>query len=754
MFLCKKDSIINNSFIFKIGGVTVAQNDIETLKGSVETVVFAKDDGFTVIDLNADGELITAVGIMPQLHEGEELELTGYFTSHSVYGYQFKVETFSRTLPTSAFAIQKYLASGVIKGIGPSTAKKIVDTFGEDTLNILEEYPHKLAEIKGISPKKAEDMAEQFKQMFGVRSLMLFLAKYDISPTQIVVVWKKWGGLAIDVLKENPYMLCDRDFHIDFAKIDKIAEDFNIPKDHYFRIKAGFIYVIKRNLSNGHTCLPKEKTIAPVAKFLELEPCQIVDILDELIENGEIKLIKKNKEFIALNEVYQAEEYIASRILLMCSIPSEEINDIDFIINQIEKDKNIEYETLQRKAIYEACKNDIFILTGGPGTGKTTTLNGIIEVLEYLGKNIGICAPTGRASMRISEITGKEAKTIHRLLEVEYIDGVHKFSKNEQNPLEFDVVIIDEMSMVDSMLFANLLKAIKPKAKLILVGDYNQLPSVGAGNVLHDLLESDIVATVCLEQIFRQAKESLIVTNAHKIIKGQMPVLDVKDKDFFFMSKADVASTSNTVHDLVCTRLKKAYGFSPIKDIQVLCPQRSGNLGVEQMNKILQDTLNPSKNKKCEIKSPLYTFREGDKVMQTKNNYDIEWVKEDEVGSGIFNGDIGIIKVIDKASQLLMIDFEGRVATYPFDIISELELAYAITIHKSQGSEFEAVIIPLMRGFEKLYYRNLLYTAITRAKKILIIVGSQNIVKFMVNNAIKSKRFTNLKYLLDNGKFM
>lgn len=732
----------------------MAQNQIQTIKGSVETVIFAKEDGFTVIDLNCNGELITAVGVMPQLHEAEELELTGYYTSHSVYGYQFKVETFSRTLPTSVYAIQKYLASGCIKGVGASTAKKIVEAFGEETLNILEQYPERLSEIKGITPKKANDMAEQFKQMFGVRSLMLFLSKYNISPAQIVIVWKRWGGLSIDMIRDNPYVLCDNGFNIDFNKIDLIAEDFNIPKNHYNRIRAGFIHTIKRNLKNGHTCLPKDKTIAPVARFLGIDIKDVSVVLDELIENQDIKIIEKNKYFIALPEVYQAEEYIASRVLLMCSIPSSKISNIDFIINQIEKDKNITYEKLQRQAIYKACENDIFILTGGPGTGKTTTLNGIIQALEYLGNDIGICAPTGRASNRISEITGRESKTIHRLLEVEYIDGMHKFARNEQNPLEHDVIVIDEMSMVDSLLFANLLKAIKPKAKLVLVGDYNQLPSVGAGNVLHDLLESDIVDNICLEQIFRQSQQSLIVTNAHRIVNGKMPILDRKDTDFFFMAKRDIESTTITIHDLVCTRLPKAYKYCPIQDIQVLCPQRSGNLGVENINKILQNTLNPSKPTKNEFKSSLYTFREGDKVMQTKNNYDIEWTRDEEKGNGIFNGDIGIIKLIDKASQLMLIEFEGRIATYNFELGVELELAYAITVHKSQGSEFEAVVIPLMKGYEKLYYRNLLYTAITRAKKVLIIVGSQKVVKYMVDNVLKSKRFTNLKYLLQKGKFM
>jgi exodeoxyribonuclease V alpha subunit len=726
------------------------QREMVSLCGSVEDIVYQNTEtGFAVIDLNHEGELLSVVGDLNGVQEGEELSLMGYYTTHATYGFQFKAETCEHQMPATANAIRKYLASGVVKGIGPAIAKRIVDAFGDETLRVIEEHPERLAEVKGITPKKSLELAEEFKQVFGVRSLMLFLSRYGISPSKAVRIWKQWGVAAIEWIRENPYLLCSGDFQIEFSIADRIAADQEIPKEDPKRILAGVQYLLVHNQNNGHTCLPYHRLLPIAQKLLELDVSVIENVLEDCIESGDLVRVKKKKEYLALPTLYQAEAYIASRIALMASIPPQDEPQIDFVIRQVEAQKKLVYEELQKRAIKEALMNEIFILTGGPGTGKTTTLNGIIDVLEYKGLSISIAAPTGRAAKRISEVTGREAKTIHRLLEVEMGEGNIRFGKNEQEPLNSDAIVIDEMSMVDTLLFAALLRAMKPGAKLILVGDYHQLPSVGAGNVLQDLLACDQIPTVRLEHIFRQAAQSLIVMNAHRIVEGEFPDLTRKDSDFFFMHRRNHQLVSQTVLDLVCRRLPSTYGYSPTEEIQVLCPQRKGDLGVMELNHRLQKELNPEGPGKVEFKSTFYTFRVGDKVMQIKNNYDIEWSREDERGAGIFNGDIGIIKMIDRGSQTLSIDFEDRLCYYSFDMAAEqLELAYAITVHKSQGSEFEAVVMPVMGGYDKLYYRNLLYTAITRAKKLLILVGSEERIRFMVQNHIKGVRFTNLKYLL------
>ncbi len=730
------------------------EQEMINISGSVDNIVFTnKESGFTVLDLLYNDEMISVVGVVYDVQVGEELDLTGYFMSHPTYGYQFKAVTCTHSMPATAAAIQKYLASGVVKGIGPALAKRIVDKFGNDTLKVIEEHPERLVEINGISQRRSEELAEAFKQVFGVRSLMLFLGKFSVTPAQTVKVWKTWGVLAMDVIKMNPYVLCTPQFQIAFTVTDSIAESYGIPKDSYNRILAGLNYVLMYNLNNGHTCLPRDKMLPMAQKVLHLEAELIDTTLDEILAKGDLAHIQRKKEFIALPDLFAAEQYIAHRISLMVSVPPEQEQDIDFVIEQIEQQKGITYEALQKQAIKQAMRNDVFILTGGPGTGKTTTLNAIIDVLEYQGKSISIAAPTGRAAKRISEVTQREAKTIHRLLEVEFNDGNHRFTKNEQEPLDSDVIVIDEMSMVDVPLFDSLLRATKPAAKLVLVGDYNQLPSVGAGNVLHDLLDSGVIPTVRLEHIFRQAAQSQIVTNAHQIVNGTVPDLSRKDGDFFMIQRGSIETAEQTVLDLVCERLPKTYGFSPVEDIQVLCPQRKGGLGMMEINKDLQARLNPAAPGKTEFKSTYYTYRIGDKVMQIKNNYDIEWTRGDERGMGIFNGDIGIIQMIDRGSQTLAIDFEDRIAYYSFEMANELELAYAITVHKSQGSEFEAIVLPIFGGYDKLYYRNLLYTAITRAKKILVIVGRESRVRFMIGNNIKSIRFTNLKYMIQNGVF-
>ncbi len=728
------------------------QQEMTTICGSVEHVVYSnQENGFAVLELAYEDELLNVVGVVYDVQEGEELELTGYFTTHPTYGPQFKAETCSRTLPATAAAIQKYLASGVIKGIGPALAKRIVAQFGDDTLQVIEQDPTRLSEVKGITEKRSLEFAEEFKQVFGVRSLMLFLSSFGVSPGQSVSIWKKWGVLALDLIKRNPYVLCSTSFGISFELIDRIADTYDIEKDDYHRLLAGVCYVLIYNLNNGHTSLPRDKVLPMAQKLLQVEKTVIDDQIDLMIEQEDLAAHRRHKDFLLLPEYDRAERYIAHRVSLMTSIPPIDPPQVDKLLERVETERGIVYEDLQRNGIKQAMRSDLFILTGGPGTGKTTTLNGIIDLLEYQGKQIAIAAPTGRAAKRISEVTGREAKTVHRLLEVEFSEGGHRFVRNEQEPLVEDVVVVDEMSMVDTLLFEALLRGMKPTAKLILVGDYHQLPSVGAGNVLQDLLDSDVVPFVSLKKIFRQAAESLIVTNAHAIVEGELPTLTQKDRDFFFLSRQTAPSAAQTIQDLVCTRLPASYDFSPTSDIQVLCPGRKGELGVVQLNQLLQRRLNPPDQTKAEFKAGFYTFRLGDKVMQTKNNYDIEWTKEHEKGLGIFNGDIGTIQMLDRGSQTMAISFEDRVAYYSFEMANELELAYAVTVHKAQGSEFEAVIIPILGGYDKLYYRNLLYTAITRAKQLLILVGSQERIEFMVHNNIKSVRYTNLKQLLQQA---
>lgn len=722
------------------------------LAGSVEEIIFRNEDtGFTVLNLTSAAGTETVVGEFSGVEAGEELVLTGRYVSHPTYGYQFKSEIYERRLPASAHAIEKYLASGVIKGIGPALAKRMVERFGDDTLEIIEHAPERLAEVKGITKAKSAELAVEFQQLFGVRAVMLFLAKYGVPATQSIRVWKRWGVTAVDNIRENPYCLCSASLGIDFALADSIAMQLGFALDSPCRIEAGFVYVLEKNLDNGHTCLPQERLIAVAAGLLELPLDTVEPVLPELLETGRLYAVDRDKPYLYLPTMLEAESYICSRITLMISQPPQEAENLDTVIGLLEEECGIQYADLQRRAIREAICNNIFILTGGPGTGKTTTLNGIISLLEQQGKKVLIAAPTGRAAKRISEVTGREAKTIHRLLEVEFGDGDRmSFSRNEKKLLDCDVVVVDEMSMVDTLLFDSLLRAMKLTCRLILVGDSDQLPSVGAGNILKDLIDSGVLPVVQLTEIFRQAAQSLIVTNAHEIVAGRVPDLEQKDNDFFFMARQNPEAARELVVSLCQDRLPKSYGFDTLEDIQVLCPSRKGELGVVSLNIRLQEALNPSSGKN-ELKSGLYTYRIGDKVMQIRNNYDMEWTRGDEEGRGIFNGDIGIIRAIDKAGGVLTIDFDGRMAEYASEMTSELELAYAVTIHKSQGSEYPAVILPILGGYDKLYFRNLLYTAVTRAKKLLVIVGSKARVEYMVHNNRKMLRYTGLRYFLENG---
>lgn len=723
------------------------------IEGVVETVLFENEtNGYVVFDLDAGGELITAVGEIGEVEEGEKLKLEGKYINHIKFGTQFSVEYCERMLPNTAIHIQKYLSSGVIKGIGPSLAKKIVAEFGDKTLEIMENTPQRLLEIKGITRSKCEKISDNMKQIFNLRRLMTYLSQFGIKAKFAMKAFKKWGFESIDIVKENPYKLCSYGVELDFKKAEEIAESLGISKDSLMRITAGITYILLENIQDGHTCIPINELSSKVCEYLNIDEESFFKAYNEDVQRENLEVYEKDGEiFVYLADYYNAEKYIADRLAVIQNFSSPDVYDFEKLIDETEKANNIKYEKLQRLAISAAMSKGLLILTGGPGTGKTTTLNAIISMYEQKGERVMIAAPTGRAAKRISDLTGYDAKTIHRLLEVKYdMDGKLRFTHDETNPLKCSVLVVDEMSMVDTLLFESLLRAVRIGCKLIMVGDSDQLPSVGAGNVLKDMIDSKRLPVVELKEIFRQAQQSCIITNAHKIINGENPDLTSKDNDFFFFQRLNFNDASDFIVDLCHSRLPKAYKYSAIDDIQVLCPSRKGVLGVVELNKKLQETINPPSSDKPEIKSMIYTFRAGDKIMQTKNNYDLEWSKDNEQGTGIFNGDIGKILYVNKRDSQVVADFDGRKCTYTFDVLDQLELAYAVTVHKSQGSEFNVVILPVLGGFEKLYYRNLLYTAVTRAKKLLIIVGSQNKVVQMVNNNERTLRYTCLKTMIES----
>lgn len=728
--------------------------EVQKLSGSVEYITYTNNsNGYTVAVLKLADDTITIVGTMPFLAVGDYLEVTGYFDTHHTYGPQFKVESFEKSTPSDTASILRYLSSGVIRGVGPATARSIIDRFGDRALEIIETDPERLAEIRGISVDKAIKIGEEYNKQFGVRDVMLFLSPFRVSPEGALKVFNRLGSNATEIIKNNPYVLCSEDIGFSFEKAEEISHYFAIPQNSDFRIAAGILYILKHNLSNGHTCLPKDKLIPTAAKLLECTLEEVEAVCLEMQNSMELRLMVDNgREFLFIPKYFSAEEFVAARlsVLLKYSAHSEIMADIE--IDFIEKSQNIEYEALQRQAIKTAVTKGIMILTGGPGTGKTTTLNAIIRILKSKDLNVALAAPTGRAAKRMSELTGCEAKTIHRLLEVEWSDEErHIFTRNEKNPLNCDVLIIDEMSMVDILLFESLLRAVRLGTKIIMVGDSDQLPSVGAGNVLADIIASETVPVVSLTKVFRQSMESLIVANAHRIISGENPILDCKTSDFFMMENLNGQAAAQLVADLCAKRLPEAYGFNPMTDIQVLCPSKMLDLGNANLNNILQQRLNPVTDESQKMIFKGYELRKGDRVMQIKNNYDILWTDDGgESGSGVFNGDIGILEYVDRKNGMLKVRFDDKVAVYYSENIGELEPAYAMTIHKSQGSEFECVILPILDTPSKLMYRNLLYTAVTRAKKLLIVVGSSNAVFSMVKNNRKTLRYTSLKKRLED----
>ncbi|MBQ2092165.1 MAG: ATP-dependent RecD-like DNA helicase [Clostridia bacterium] len=731
---------------------------MDNLFGVAEEIIYRKEDtGYTVLDVaSEDGELITVVGVLPEIAAGEEVHFTGSWDRHPTFGRQFRAESVERAMPSTAATMLKYLSSGAVKGVGPSTAVKIIEAFGEDAFDVIENDPERLAKIRGITAAKAKAISEEFRKTNEVREIMIKLEALGLTANESINVFRVFGGYAVLRVTENPYMLCIPEIGISFERADAIAAALPQATKPEYRIEAGILHVVAYNLSsNGHTCLPREKMLSPCADLLDIDKDTIDIAMDTLVEQRQLTAFEMDgKEYLSLPYIHEAECMAAYKIKMMVKFPPAGRRTLDKEIEKLEKANGITYEKLQKEAIMTAAQKGVLILTGGPGTGKTTTVNGILELFERDGLNVVLCAPTGRAAQRMSEITGKEASTIHRLLEAERgSDDRMAFKRNEKNPIEADVLIVDELSMVDVILFSALLSALPIGCRLIMVGDNDQLPAVGAGSVLHDLLESGLLPVVELSEVFRQAMQSLIVTNAHRIVSGEEPDLSRVDNDFFHMERESSDKAVYDIIDLYRNRLPKAYGYDPVKDIQVLCPSRKGDAGTANLNRLLQEAINPPAKGKNEYKNMARTFREGDKVMQIKNNYDIIWERRDargkvEQGEGIFNGDIGTLLSIDRRAATMKIDFGGRVATYPAESFKELELAYAVTVHKSQGSEFEAVIMPVIGVPPNLCYRNLFYTAVTRAKSKMITIGTRETILRMVENDRKIKRYSALKYLL------
>lgn len=724
--------------------------DSRQISGSVERITFYNEEnGFTVLELACDGELVCVVGCMPMVSPGEELDIIGRFDMHPSYGLQFRAEACQRRLPVTAAAILKYLSGGAIKGIGPSTAAKLVDRFGDKTLEIIECEPERLAEVSGISPAKAKKIYEDYLSQFGVREVTLFLSQFGVTPDQALRVYKVMGQGCVDKIRANPFFLCGDEISLPFEQVDIISNQLGFSNDFTFRVEAGIEYVLRHNLGNGHTCLPRDRLVERASALLGLETDEVNGEVEHLISAARLAEEKiDGRSFVYLAAMHRAESFCAATLLqmmqlLQCSVIGR--GEID----ALEKAQGIAYAERQRQAIELALSRAVTILTGGPGTGKTTTLRAIITLFEKHGIDYILAAPTGRAAKRMSEVTDREAKTIHRLLEVEWRGGTRPvFTRNEHNPLECKAIIVDEMSMVDIMLFQSLLKALPLGCRLIMVGDSDQLPSVSAGNVLDDMIESGAVPTVALDKVFRQAMQSTIVTNAHKIIDGEYPDLERRDSDFFFMDNRSPSSAVNLICDLCARRLPDAYGYGS-DNIQVLCPSRKRDTGTVNLNNALQNRLNPPSPDKRQMAVRGFILREGDKVMQIKNNYDIEWYRDDGTqGVGTFNGDVGVLTEVDPVSEMVVVRYEDRYVGYCSDDLDQLELAYAVTVHKSQGSEFDCVIIPVLDMPPQLKYRNLLYTAVTRAREKIILVGSEQTVHDMVDNNKRVLRYTSLDFFL------
>lgn len=728
------------------------------IRGTVEQVVFYNEEnGYAVLRLAAeDGAEVTATGAFPNIGPGEQVILTGFWVTHPSYGEQFSTEAFERRLPTSVRGIAEYLGSGLLRGVGQRLAARIAEKFGEDTFEVLAHKPERLTAIRGITESKAREIGRQFVEQTEMRLLMDFLNEHGLPVSLTPLLYKRLHDSAIDALCENPYLLCDSYYEVDFKVADALAMELGLSMLSEERAEAGILYTLVFNLDNGHTFIPVEKLTGAVCALLSdddvvFDEVRVLDGIERLREKG--RLVREHiagRDAAYLRDIYTAETYLAEMLGKMAARSYQYDFDVDELLRALELNSAFPYSEKQQQAIGMAARNGLVILTGGPGTGKTTTVRGILQVFETLGLHTLLAAPTGRAAKRLSELTGMEAKTIHRLLEAGFAAGGRTaFARNLTNPLECDAIILDEVSMVDITLMQALIEALPHGARLVLVGDADQLPPVGPGNFLRDMIGSHRVPTIQLTEIFRQAQQSDIVMNAHAVNAGQMPTPSGADGDFFLMKRADPAAVIETVAQLCAKRLPDHYGFAPAQ-IQVLSPAKRQGSGTYPLNRRLQEALNPPAENKREKRFGDTIFREGDRVMQVRNNYDIIWERGDgEQGTGVFNGDVGELVQIFPQQECMAVRFDDRLATYTFDMLGELELAYAVTVHKSQGSEFDAVVLALSDGLpRKLLTRNILYTAITRAKQLLVIVGSMDTVAYMVENNQKGRRYSALKVRL------
>ena len=723
------------------------------IDGTVETIIYEnKENGYTVCDVSSAGQLITMTGYMPNLTEGERIEAHGDWFTHMEYGDQFKVEYYERHMPSNEVEIEKYLASGLLPGIGKATAKKIVKEFGADALEVIEKTPDKLMVIPGLTKKKVDEIYKKYVELIGVRDAIMFFQQFGLRASSAVRAYQIFGEKTVDTIKSNPYIMVGSVDGVSFSAADTMAGKLGFCMDSYERVSCGIKFLLRQiGYLNGHTYLPRQTVTGNAAQSLNIELEKAENVIAEMLLREEIIQINYGEyDAIYLSEFYRAEKRVAQRLLEMSELVFDiDGAQIDKMIEEVEKKNKILLAEAQLEAVKCVFENSAMVITGGPGTGKTTIIKTIIELMEASGKRVMLTAPTGRAAKRMTEVCGIEAKTIHRLLEITPGENEvgNRFARNENNKLDCDVLIVDEMSMVDILLMDSLLAALSRGARIVMVGDSDQLPSVGAGNVLKDIIESDSLTCIKLTEIFRQARESMIVVNAHRINHGEMPLLNDQDNDFFLVTRDDPMTIPDTIADLCARRLPRHYGFNGISQIQVLTPTRKSIIGVTNLNAILQDRLNPPSPDKTEYVTSKCVYRLGDKVMQIKNNYQMEWERLDgsEKGLGIFNGDVGFISDISSNSQKLTVIFDDRAVVYDFMLLDELELAYAAAVHKSQGSEFDAVIMPMCETHRLLMTRNLLYTAITRAKKLVVLVGREEIIKCYVDNDNIQKRFSGLK---------